>query len=296
MTTELIAASATHGGSTAEIFHGDGILHLKTLPANSVDLFVTSPPYCIGKEYETANSTEDFEKELSRSFSEAVRVVKDGGSLCWQIGSHVTDNVVVPLDYLILKQASSVDGIFLRNRIIWQFGHGINAKKRLSGRYETILWFTKGRDYFFDLDSIRLPQKYPGKLHYKGPKKGQLSGNPLGKNPSDIWDIPNVKANHVEKTGHPCQFPVALVNRLVKGMSPKGGLVCDPYAGSGTSAVSALLCGRNFQGAEIDQKYIAIAQNRLDEIIAGGVKYREDKPVAEPDPNCAVSKKPAHFL
>lgn len=296
MSLEIESVDVTHGGSRALIMCGDGVAHLRSLPTGSVDLFVTSPPYCIGKEYESAKSTDDFKRELERSFSEAVRVVKDGGSICWQIGSHVTKNVVVPLDYLVLQQASSVDDLYLRNRIIWQFGHGSNAQKRLSGRYETILWFTKGQDYFFNLDAIRQPQKYPGKLHYKGPKKGQLSGNPKGKNPSDIWDIPNVKANHVEKSDHPCQFPIALVRRLILGMSPAGGLVCDPYAGSGTTAVAALLCNRNFTGAEMDEGYLDIAQKRLDDVKAGSIKYREDKPVAEPDPNSAVARRPAHFI
>lgn len=296
MASKRESVEVTHEGSQAQIVRGDGVAHLQSLPSESVDLFVTSPPYCIGKEYESAKSTEDFQRELVRCFSEAVRVVKSGGSICWQVGSHVTKNVVVPLDYLIFQHAASFSDLYLRNRIIWQFGHGSNAQRRLSGRYETILWFTKGSDYFFDLDPIRERQKYPGKLHYKGPKKGQLSGNPKGKNPSDIWDIPNVKANHVEKSDHPCQFPIALVRRLILGMSPPGGLVCDPYAGSGTSAVAALLCDRNFTGAEMDERYLDIAQMRLDAVKAGSVRYREDRPVSEPDPKSAVAKRPAHFI
>ena len=126
-------------------------------------------------------------------------------------------------------------GLKLRNRIIWRFNHGLHCKKRFSGRYETILWFTKNDEYVFNLDPVRVPSKYPGKRHFKGPKRGQLSGNPLGKNPSDIWDvvqqdwedevwdIPNVKANHPEKTEHPCQFPVELVQRCVLALTQPGG-------------------------------------------------------------------------
>ena len=115
----------------------------------------------------------------------------------------------------------------LRNRIIWRFNHGLHASKRFSGRYETILWFTKSDSYTLNLDPVRVPSKYPGKLHFKGSKRGLPSGNPLGKNPSDVWefvarewdeelwDIPNVKANHPEKTIHPCQYPIELIERCV---------------------------------------------------------------------------------
>ena len=71
--------------------------------------------------------------------------------------------------------------LILRNRIIWTFGHGLNSTQRFSGRHEMILWFTKGEQYCFNLDCIRVPQKYPGKRYYKGEHKGELSGNPYGK-------------------------------------------------------------------------------------------------------------------
>ena len=106
---------------------------------------------------------------------------------------------------------------------------GLHCKKRLSGRYETILWFTKSDDYTFNLDPIRVPQKYPNKKYFKGKNKGKLSCNPLGKNPSDVWEIPNVKHNHVEKTEHPCQFPVELVDRLVLSLTNEGDVVFDPF-------------------------------------------------------------------
>ena len=106
-------------------------------------------------------------------------------------------------------------------------------------RYEVVLWFTKSNKYTFDLDPIRVPQKYPQKKHFKGPKKGELSGNPLGKNPSDIWDIPNVKANHIEKTIHPCQFPVELIERLVLSMTKENDWVFDPFMGVGSTAIAS---------------------------------------------------------
>ena len=126
----------------------------------------------------------------------------------------------------------------LRNRIVWHFEHGLHCSRRLSGRHETILWFTKSNAYTFHLDDIRVPPKYPNKRHFKGPKLGQLSCHPLGKNPGDVWIFPNVKNNHVEKTNHPCQFPVELAERLILALTSPGDLVLDPYMGVGSSAVS----------------------------------------------------------
>ena len=145
----------------------------------------------------------------------------------------------------------------------------MNSSKRFSGRHEIILWFTKGNNQVFNLDSIRIPQKYPGKRAYKGVNKGNFSGNPLGKNPSDVWDIPNVKANHIEKTSHPCQFPVALPQRLIKALTNVDGIVLDPFMGSGTTGVASIIEKRRFIGAEIKNDYFDIAKSRINEAKIG---------------------------
>ena len=135
----------------------------------------------------------------------------------------------------------------------------------------------------FNLDPIRVPSKYPNKKHFKGPKKGQLSSNPLGKNPSDIWEIPNVKNNHVEKVDHPCQFPVGLVERLVLGLTNEGDNVLDPYIGVGSSAIAALKHNRSAYGCDLEKKYIETAWERIHELRAGTLRTRPmDKPVYEP--------------
>lgn len=283
------------------LHYGDCMDLLKKLPADSVDLVVTSPPYCIGKKYEDPhNDVESFKKQHICMFSELYRVVKPGGSVCWQVGYHISDKCVVPLDYLVYEIFTAYSEhleypFILRNRIIWTFGHGLNSTNRFSGRHETILWFTKGAQTVFNLDEVRIPQKYPGKKYYKGPNKGKLSGNPLGKNPSDVWDIPNVKAKHVEKTDHPCQFPVALPQRLIKALTSPNDLILDPFMGSGTTGVAALLEGRRFAGAEIIKDYYDISVKRIKEAADGKAKIREDIPIIEPNPKAAVSKLPEEF-
>jgi adenine-specific DNA-methyltransferase len=282
--------------SSARLELKDAFTFLEEITPGSVDLIVSSPPYCIGKEYEKSTSVEDFKQSHRRLMPLLVRTLRSGGSLCWQVGHHVRDGTTIPLDAIVYLIFSEHADLILRNRIVWTFGHGVHASRRFSGRHETILWFTKGHDYEFNLDSVRVPQKYPGKRHYKGPRKGHWSGNPLGKNPSDVWDIPNVKSRHVEKTAHPCQFPVALAQRLVKALSNVGGLVVDPFMGSGTTAVAAVLEGRSFAGCDVNAKYVAIAKHRVSETGAGQVKYRPlNQPIYVPSGNEAVATRPAHF-
>lgn len=293
------------------LHNGDCMNLLANLPDESVDLVITSPPYCIGKEYEDPhNDIKSFRQQHETMFDELYRVVKPGGSICWQVGYHVSDKCVIPLDFVVYDIFTSMSEekeypFILRNRIIWTFGHGLNSTKRFSGRHETILWFTKGNQEQFNLDAVRVPQKYPGKRSYKGPNKGQLSGNPLGKNPSDVWDIPdessdvwdipNVKARHVEKTDHPCQFPVAIPRRLIRALTLPGALVLDPFMGSGTTGVAAILENRKFAGAEIVKEYYDISAVRLKDAADGNARIREDKPVIEPNQNAAVAKLPEEF-
>lgn len=283
------------------LHNGDCIDLLRRLPDESVDLVITSPPYCIGKAYEDPhNDIKTFRTQHTNIFDELYRVVKPGGSVCWQVGYHISDKGVIPLDCIVYDIFTSLSEdreylFILRNRIIWTFGHGLNSTKRFSGRHETIMWFTKGEQTIFNLDDVRVPQKYPGKRSYKGPNKGKLSGNPLGKNPSDVWDIPNVKALHIEKTEHPCQFPVAIPQRLIKALTEPGALILDPFMGSGTTGVAALIEGRRFAGAELVKEYYDISTERLKDASEGKAKVREDKPVIEPNQNAAVAKLPEEF-
>ncbi|MEK7808120.1 MAG: site-specific DNA-methyltransferase [Chloroflexota bacterium] len=267
------------------LHHGDVKDFIATVPNNSVSLIVTSPPYNLGKDYEARVSIESYLQTQAEIIKELCRVLKNDGSLCWQVGNFVDNGEVFPLDilyYNIFKQSN----LFLRNRIIWRFGHGLHASKRFSGRYETILWFTKSKDYVFNLDSVRVPSKYPGKLYYKGPNKGKPSGNPNGKNPSDIWevvlkdweeevwDIPNVKSNHPEKTSHPCQYPVELIERCVLALTNEGDWVFDPFAGVGSSMIAAIMHNRKAMGCEKEKEYVNATRKRIESYFNGTLKTR----------------------
>ena len=275
--------------------HGDCLVVIPTLADQSVDLLVTSPPYFIGKDYDVSSSIADFREMVQEVQTAVYPKIRDGGSVCWQVGCHVTEGTMTPLDFIVHDACSAFPELKLRNRIVWTFGHGAHAKKRLSGRYETVLWYTKGDEYTFDLDSIRVPQKYPGKKHYKGPNQGSFSGNPRGKNPSDVWSIPNVKANHVEKTSHPCQFPVALAARLSKALTDDGGTVLDPFAGAGSTAIAALEAGRQFICIEIEKDYCDLSVSRVQKWYAGNLRVREDVPAMKSEGQGAVSERPPHF-
>jgi adenine-specific DNA-methyltransferase len=145
----------------------------------------------------------------------------------------------------------------------------------------------------FNLDAVRVPQKYPGKKYFKGAKLGQYSCNPLGKNPGDLWIIPNVKHNHIEKTMHPCQFPVELIQRLVLALTKPGDLVVDPYVGVGSTACAAVLNKRRAAGADTSLEYVKIARERVELALVGKLPIRPmGRAVYQPDIRTSVARRP----
>ena len=260
----------------------DNLEFMRPLPDNSIKLIVTSPPYNIGKSYERRSPLDEYIHQQAQVISECVRLLHPQGSICWQVGNHVLNGEIFPLD-TVLYHVFKDHGLKLRNRIVWHFEHGLHCSKRMSGRYETINWFTKGDEYTFNLNPIRVPPKYPQKKYYKGPKRGQYSSNPNGKNPGDVWIFPNVKNNHVEKTNHPCQFPVELVERLVLSMTNPGDTVFDPYLGVGSTVVGAVKHDRMGYGCDVVGEYVDIAWERVHQLRAGILKTRPmDRPVYDP--------------
>jgi adenine-specific DNA-methyltransferase len=273
-------------------YHGDVSDLLKDIPKESVQLIITSPPYNIGKEYEDVKSLEKYKEGQKKIIEQCIKILHPKGSICWEVGNYVRNGEIIPLDY-IFHDIFSQYNLHLRNRIVWRFGHGLHSSNRFSGRYETILWYTKSEsDYIFNLDPVRVPQKYPNKKHYKGKNKGVKSCNPLGKNPSDVWDIPNVKSNHVEKTSHPCQFPIELVERLILSMSNEGDVVFDPFAGVGSTNVAAIKRNRKSIGAEKEKKYVEIAKDRIKKMSTGKLRTRPmNKPIYKPKTDKEYIKK-----
>ncbi len=279
-------------GADVTLFPGDCLELLRSIPDEAAQLIVTSPPYNIGKEYEKRLDIRLYVEQQSQVIRECIRILHPRGSICWQVGNYVDRGAIVPLDVLLYPIFAEA-GLRMRNRIIWHFEHGLHCSRRFSGRYETISWFTKTDDYLFHLDPVRVPQKYPGKKYFKGPKAGQYSCHPLGKNPGDVWIIPNVKHNHVEKTIHPCQFPVELIQRLVLSMSDPGDLVVDPFLGVGTTAVAAVLHQRRAAGAEVVPQYLEIARQRVVLAAQGLLRIRPmGRPVYEPPPHSSLVSRP----
>jgi DNA modification methylase len=305
---DLAVASEPGAGAAATLLEGDSLTRLRELPAGSVHLVITSPPYNVGKEYESEVALDRYLEGLRPLIAELPRVLHPAGSVAWQVGNYVHDGEVFPLDihfYPLFKAA----GFKLRNRVVWHFDHGLHATHRLSGRYETLLWFTRGDAYTWNLDAIRVPAKYPGKRNYKpGPDHGKPSGNPLGKNPSDLWtllahewevglwEIPNVKANHPEKTLHPCSFPIELAERCVLALTHPGDVVLDPFCGVGSALLAALRHERLAVGIDREPRYLAEARGRIAQLAAGTLPYRPlGKPVHVPNGRERVARRPPEW-
>lgn len=298
-----------------EFIRGDVLQSLAGLEGRKYNLIISSPPYNIGKVYErdTKRTLDEYEAWQTEVLRGLDKVLADDGSICWQVGNFVKNNEYVPLDIMFYRLFADL-GYRLRNRIIWRFNFGFNADLRFSGRYETLLWFTKSERYTFNLDPVRIPQLYPGKRHVskKGEAKaGKPSGNPLGKNPSDywefsaqrdfvdnpVWDIPNVKAGHPEKTAHPCQFPIELAERCILAFTNENDAVLDPFVGTGASMIAAHKHKRFATGIDRDEMFLAIAQQRLSDLERGVLPMRPSgKPVARPNPKDRVAQIPAEWL
>tara|TARA_R110002072_G_C7927600_1_gene531447 strand:+ start:250 stop:1002 length:753 start_codon:yes stop_codon:yes gene_type:complete len=232
------------------------------LPTEAVSAVITSPPYNIGKEYESFDSLSGY-IEWSREWLSAIpRILDQTGSFWLNIGYTKVEarGHAVPLPYLLWDKVD----LFFNQEIVWNYGAGVAARKYLSPRNEKILWYVKDpNNYNFFLDRIRDPNvKYPNQK-----KNGKLRCNPLGKNPSDVWQLPKVTSGKgrasPERTSHPAQFPVSLIERIMLASTNEGDIVLDPFMGSGTTAEVAMRLNRKFIGFEISEAYMDIARKRL---------------------------------
>jgi adenine-specific DNA-methyltransferase len=245
------------------LYNMDCLEGLRKIEKPIIDLAVTSPPYNIGKEYEKVMLLKDYIEFSQKWTKEIYRLTKPHGAFLLNIGYVEVPNKghAVPLAYLVWDKTE----FYLLQEIVWNYGAGVACKRKLSPRNEKILWYVKDREnYAFNLDDIRDKDvKYPNQK-----KKGKLRCNILGKNPSDVWQIAKVTSGNgrasPERTGHPAQFPVDLIERIVKGFSNIGDVVLDPFMGSGTVAEVAIRNRRKVVGFEIKPEYCEYIVERIE--------------------------------
>lgn len=242
---------------------------MKALPDGIFPLTVTSPPYNIGKEYERALELQEY-LEWSESWcNEVYRLCSGDGAFWLNLGyTPVSERGrAVPIVYLLWPRLR----FFLIQEIVWNYGAGIAARRMFSPRNEKWLWLVRDPDvYEFNLDQVRDPNvKYPNQR-----KNGKIRVNPLGKNPTDVWQIPKVTTGQgmdgrrasPERTKHPAQFPEAVVDRIIRACSKPGDVVFDPFGGSGTTGAVALRTQRKSVLFEVDQRYAEMAAQRLKQV------------------------------
>ncbi len=229
---------------------------LDGIPDASVQLHLCSPPYNVGKSYGGSVDIDRLRHHYYLGFmlqvlSEMNRTLSDGGVIALQVGQTKDDaGRLYPLDALFFEYLRDM-GLSFQNRVIWELPHGLTPKRRLAERHETILIFSKGEPRHFNANAARIPQKQPDKRAFKGERKGELSGHPLGGWPTNVWRIGNVKNNHPEESGHPAQFPTELARRAVLLYTMPGDLVCDVFCGSGTVHAVCVETSRPFVGCDL---------------------------------------------
>lgn len=240
-----------------EFIQGDCVEIMRAMPSGQVNLVVTSPPYNIHKEYEKKLSLDEYEVSVKRWFSEIPRLLTANGAAWINVGyTTPTTKTTLPLTYLyypILREM----GLHFIQEVVWRYSGGMAAKHRFSPRSERWQWWVKNpKRYHFDLDAIR-----------EQPIGFDARNNPLGKNPGCVWDFKTVvggRGASSEKTEHPCQFPRAMIERIIRACSSPGNLVLDPFGGSGTTAIAASGTGRGFISIEKLPKYHRLAVARFD--------------------------------
>lgn len=224
----------------------------------SVDLVVADPPYGLGKDYGNDSDRRygaDYLAFSRRWIDAILPKLRDSGSLylflTWQHAPEV-------FSYLKTR-------MLMVNEIIWdrRVPSMGGSTRKFSSVHDTIGFFAVSRDYYFDLDSIRIPYDAATK---KARSRSIFVGKKwleLGYNPKDVWSVPRLHRQDGEREDHPTQKPLAIVERMLLASAPRGGLVLDPFMGSGTAAVAAAMHGRRFVGFELNGDYAAIARERV---------------------------------
>lgn len=241
------------------IYNEDCIRGLKKLKTSIFDCCITSPPYNIGKEYESSLTVAEYVDWSTEWISEVSGKLKDNGSMWLNLGYMKTDRGNIPISYMLHERIP----MYLQQEVVWHYTAGVACRNMFSPRNEKLLWYLKNpQDYTFNLDAVRDKNvKYPNQT-----RNGKLRCNPLGKNPGDVWIIPKVTSGRSskERTKHPAQFPEALVERCVLVSTNERDIILDPFMGSGTTAKVALNHGRRVVGFEINSGYLDLIRDRLD--------------------------------
>ena len=270
------------------IYVGDAVTTLSQWDDGSVDLCVTSPPYFGLRDFGHADqigleaSVDEYLRALLPVLSQIKRVLKSSGALYLNLGDTFREKSLLGIPWRVAL-ALMADGWYLRNSIIWVRPNPIPAgiNDRYLCTYDHVFFLTKSKHYFFDVDPVRVPQVNPkgtsqlGNLGRPTPgaairqaREERVGFNPLGKKPADVWTIaPDRRAwsfvNDGE-AGHTATYPEALCERPILASCPEGGLVLDPFMGSGTTAVVAQRLGRHFVGVELSPAYARMARARID--------------------------------
>lgn len=271
------------------IYQMDCVQALRLLPPGLVDLTVTSPPYNIGKEYETITEVEKYIAWCTEWISGIASASGKSASFWLNVGYLPVPSrgKAVPISYLLWNKVP----LFLLQEIVWNYAAGVASRKSFSPRNEKFLWYVKNQDsYTFNLDDVRDPNvKYPNQK-----KNGKLRCNPLGKNPTDVWEFAKVTSGKdrasPERTAHPAQFPIAVIDRIVRACSNSGDVILDPFMGSGTTAEVACATDRFVLGFEIERNYIEIAEKRIHNFQEWnlGVKAQRTLSIFEQEPQLAT--------
>lgn len=236
-----------------DIRTGDALQVLATLPAASVDLVIADPPYNLGKDYGNGSDTRDFDAYLDfsrRWLSECRRVMAPHATLYVFMGVRFISYL-----YDILEREQ---GLRFNSWICWHYTQGLGKTRGFSPRHDDILMFTMGESHTFNLDAVRVPQKYYRERN-----------NMRGANPGDVWAFSHVHYSHPNRQPHPTQKPEGLIERMVKASSNPGDLVLDPFAGSGTVPRVCQQLDRRCLGIELNPDYVAGIAQRLAQSFEG---------------------------
>ena len=239
--------------SDQKIILGDALVELKRIREASVDLIVADPPYNLGKDYGNNHDVKGFDEylEFSRAWlREAHRILKPDGTIYVFMGFRFISYLYNMLDREL--------GMFFNSWIVWHYTQGMGKTKGFSPRHDDILMFTKGKEFLFNLDSIRVPQKFYRERN-----------NMRGANPGDVWEFSHVHYCNENRQAHPTQKPEGLIERMILASSNEGGAVLDPFSGSGTTLRVCQQLSRVGVGIELNPEYVESTKRRLEKEFKG---------------------------